>query len=489
MNDRDKERELENQEASSSNKLNDSISGYDSSGAEDTEKNENDNNIKTKNDFEAGNSFAGEYNRNLSLNVNKNEHSSKRNGISKSTAFIMASVLVIISILTTYTFVTAKNKSKIDQLETKLSNAISASERLQGAYEKIAEIDAAFKNYSVYDFDQDTLEKWMINGYLTGTGDTYAYYYTAEEMKRFFSDLNGESEGIGISVIYDAENYALEIISVFPGSSGEKAGVLVGDKIVTAGEEKKTVAELGYEGTVAMLRGEAGTKAVFTVYRNGEYVDFEVERAEYTEVSVTAHICSTDASVGIIRISSFNTATVEQFKSAIKELTDKGAEKLVFDVRYNPGGELNSVCQILDLLLPEGPIIRASSGADKEISIIQSSDKNELNMPMAVLVNGSTASAGELFTAALKDYNKAVIVGVTTYGKGTMQSTRYLSDGSGLKLTTEYYYPPFSDNYNGVGISPDVVIEQDKALENVNFYKITDEQDTQLQAAIAAFNK
>ena len=174
--------------------------------------------------------------------------------------------------------------------------------------------------------------------------------------------------------------------------------------------------------------------------------------------------------------------------NAVETLTAEGCEKLVIDLRYNPGGELSSIVTTLDYILPEGPIIRIFDANGKEVDAYYS-ESGELDVPMAVLVNENTASAAELFTAAVRDYDKAVIVGTTTYGKGCMQSTIPLSDGGAVTVTNHMYNPPFSDNYHGVGIVPDVEVELDESLEDKNFYKITDEEDNQLTAAVEALNK
>ena len=165
-------------------------------------------------------------------------------------------------------------------------------------------------------------------------------------------------------------------------------------------------------------------------------------------------------------------------------MVQSGVTSLIFDVRYNPGGELDSITQILDYLLPEGPIIRTVDRDGNWDAIY--SNAASLDMPMAVLVNGSTASAAELFTSALKDYGKAIVVGTQTYGKGTMQTVIPLDDGSAISISTRMYYPPFSENYEGVGIKPDIIVEMADEVKNINIYKITDHQDTQLQAAIEA---
>ena len=190
----------------------------------------------------------------------------------------------------------------------------------------------------------------------------------------------------------------------------------------------------------------------------------------------------------MVKITGFDRATPDQFFAAVQTLLDGGCTRLVVDVRNNPGGELQAICTVLDYLLPYGPVIRTVDREGNE-EVIYRSDAKALDVPMAVLVNENTASAGELFCSALQDYEKAVIVGTQTYGKGSMQTIRQLSDGSGLSVTYRYYCPPFSDNYDGVGVTPDVVVEPAGAMLEKNIYKITDEEDNQLQAAVAELNK
>ena len=199
------------------------------------------------------------------------------------------------------------------------------------------------------------------------------------------------------------------------------------------------------------------------------------------------HSYEADPTIGIIKILSFDLGTPAQFKEACETLIEGGATRFVFDVRYNPGGDLTSICSILDYLLPEGPIVHIvdAQGGEEVIN----SDASELDLPMCVLVNGNTASAAELFSSALQDYDKAELVGTTTYGKGTMQTIIRLSDNTGLGISYRMYNPPYSENYEGVGVKPDVEIEMDESLANKNIYKITDDEDTQLQKAIEILNK
>lgn len=356
------------------------------------------------------------------------------------------------------------------------------------------ELQQLYDDIYIDEIDEDELADYVAAGFIAGTGDTYAAYYNAEGYASLKEDMNGDMQGIGVSVIYNGEEKAIEIISVFPDSPAYENGIEPGDLVVYVsedGENYESVAEVGYNVALQMLKGEAGTTAAFALYRASNPDDlmyFEIERREVVEMTVSYRVYSLDSSVGIIQISSFDGKTPAQFEEAVNALVKEGVEKLVFDVRNNPGGELNSVCSILDMLLPEGPIIRTIDKSGEE-QVARESDANEIDMPMAVVVNSNTASAAELFSSSLQDYKKASIVGTVTYGKGCMQTMFPLSNGGCLSLTSALYCPPFSDNYNGIGVKPDVESELTGDAATKNLYKLTDEEDTQLKDAANTFNK
>lgn len=347
----------------------------------------------------------------------------------------------------------------------------------------LSAVDYVYSNYFYGDIDRDALEEALIYGYIYGTGDKYGEYMDAESYAEFTDDNNGKNVGIGINVIYNEDKGAIEVINVTSNSPAEEAGVAIGDLIVYVGNEK--VADLGYYSALAAMQGEAGTKADFTVERNGEILEFSISRAEITQNTAVGRMYA-DGITGIIRIEEFDATTPKQFKAAVKELTSKGAERLVFDVRYNPGGDLESIVSVLDYLLPEGPIIRIEDKDGNETT--RDSDAEYLDMPMAVLVNESTASAAELFASALQDYDAAVLVGKTTYGKGSMQTIVPLNNGAALRLTFKMYKPPYSDSYDGIGVVPDIDIDMADEVKNTSIYKLTDDEDTQLVRAIEYLN-
>jgi len=394
--------------------------------------------------------------------------------MSKRISIPAAIVLILLAVLLTFqiTFVTLQEKYRAQ---------IEAASLESSAYEKLEYVDALFRKYYVGEIDEEQLSDYLIRGYITGVGDKYASYMTADEFSAYMQESSGEMVGIGVHIIYNNDYGAMEVISVMRDSPALEAGVRAGDLIVTVGEE--SVAELGYYPAVAKMQGEIGTVAEFSVRRGENYsetVDFSITRDVVTDTTVESRIYGED--IGIVRITQFASNTGENVEKEVKALISQGVQKLIFDVRYNPGGALDGIVDTLDYLLPEGPIIRIVDKAGNEESI--SSDASCVDLPMVVLVNESTASAAELFSSALQDYDKAVLVGTTTYGKGTMQTVIRLPDDSGITISYRMYNPPYSDNYEGIGVIPDIELPLDEALADKNFYKITDEEDNQLQAAI-----
>lgn len=368
-------------------------------------------------------------------------------------------------------------------------NAADRSEFINKIAEKLSIVDKYYRNYYIGEMDDQVLMDSVIAGYVAGTGDKFAAYYTADAFEQFMNEIEGETVGIGISAIFNTDYKLIEVLSVNPDSPADKAGVMPGDLIATIGEEKASVVELGYYPAINMIRGEIGTEVVFSVLRGKDYtesVDFRIIRDRVISQSVLYHVYGPDNSVGYIKVTGFDQQTPQQFVDAVNALKKSGCDKLAIDMRYNPGGELISVVTVLDFLLPEGPIVRIFDASGEEVKRYNS-ERTELDMPMVILVNDSTASAAELFTSAVRDYDKALVVGTTTYGKGCMQTTLPLDDGSALTITYRMYSPPYSDNYHEIGIVPDIIVELDEALANKNIYKITDEEDNQLAAAVATF--
>ncbi len=347
---------------------------------------------------------------------------------------------------------------------------------------KLDYLDELTKKYFLNEISEDALSDYLPEAYIEALRDEYSYYMTKEEYEEMVKDNNADYHGIGVSVMFDSEKKMIEIVRIAGDSPALESGVRVGDFIYSI--EGKNVADIGYNESLELMKGEVDTVLNFSVERkNGENydkIDFSVKRKQLVEETVLYELIN--GNIGKIRILGFDGKTSEQFKNALDRLSEQGAERFVFDIRDNHGGTLDAVTKVLDMLLPKGTIMRIQDRTGKETVI--ESDENEITYPMVVITNGSTASAAEIFAAALRDYNKAQIVGEKTYGKGKMQSIFKLNDGSAVCITTQTYCPPYSDSYDGVGILPDKEVKLPDEFANVSLYKLAFEQDTQLQAAV-----
>ena len=438
--------------------------------------------------------------------------------------FILSTVsLVLAAVMITYTVSAAIYRQKLTDVQLQQSGGGDVYSDKGYPFELFSQfIDA----YTFGEVDEDAMMAAALKSYVAATGDRYAFYYTADEYAEYQKANTGHSEGIGINIIYSEtivngeKSLVIKIINVMKESPAAKFGLRVGDLIygVGIGEELKTVSEIGHDRALADLKGDAGTEAVFTVLRPDgeayERIDCKIVRAAVTSESVYYRVHSTDKTVGIVKILQFDLTTPENFKAAMDSLIKQGCTKFVFDVRYNPGGDLKSIEAVLSYFLKEGDVIIRTlykDGTDEVSKVavtnlegsyagcsVSTEDIGKYrrdNFKFTVLCNGSTASAAELFTATFRDYGIGTVVGTTTYGKGSMQSIislwKYGYNGA-LKLTVAKYFSGanggINDGYDGVGITPDVYCEQPEDIAQKNIYDITDEEDEQLKKAIDALN-
>lgn len=364
------------------------------------------------------------------------------------------------------------------------SKVKSVSEK-ESIYVRLSEMDTYIRANYINEIDEDLLNNSIMNGYIMGIDDRFARYYSAEEFAQQTQKESGIDVGLGFSFEKEQSGY-IKITEITPNSSSEKEGLLVGD-IVTAINNTDVIAyEGGYDEAVKLLNCDEGTKVKLHVKRKNlegvsEFfaVDVVSERTEI--ISVTGRLID---KIAYIKITTFNEKTPEQFKSVLNGLIGDGAEMIIFDVRDNLGGLTESLQSILDYILGEGDVVTAYYKDSSEV-VIKTTEADQIKLPMAVLVNGNTASCSELFALALRDEARAQIVGTKTYGKGVMQKTHKLSGGAAVKITVATLQTKDSGNYNGVGIVPnfEVVIPAE-----VELALLTEEQqleaDTQLIKAI-----
>lgn len=339
---------------------------------------------------------------------------------------------------------------------------------------KLKEIADRIESSFLYEVDGEKLTAYMLKGLMVGLDDPYANYYTEDEV-RTITELNeGEYYGIGITILQDAETGRFWVAGVYEGSPAWEAGIQTNDEILEVDGE--TVTGMDLTSLVAMIRQKK--KVAVKVQREKTELDFFMELTDVEIPTVSWEMLENQT--GYLKITEFDSITVEQFENAMAGLKEQGMEKLILDVRDNPGGILDSVCHILDDLLPEGLIVYTEdkNGNRQEYK----SDKKQIyEGPLAVLVNGNSASASEIFAGSIQDYGLGPVIGTTTYGKGVVQRTYLLEDGSALKLTAEKYYTAGGQGIDGNGITPDYVVEktEENAGQDMEYAEGNSRQDAE----------
>ena len=356
---------------------------------------------------------------------------------------------------------------------TEASNGVAYSGSTD---DKIRLLEGYINKYYYEDADGEQLKQGMYEGLVASLGDKYSEYYTEEEFEAVNNSSTGHYTGVGVVINQASDTLAITVAKVYPGSPAEESGIEVGDVIVAVDETDIT--SMKSDLVVSMVRGEEGTDVKMTVVRNGEKIDMNMTR-RVVDVQVVSYEML-EGNIGYIILDQFTDSAVDQFKAAINDLNSQGMEGLIVDVRDNPGGLLTSVKSILSMFLPEKQLLLYSMTKDGQKTCYYSEDGKIVddNLPLVVLINENSASAAEVFSGALKCYDRAELVGVTSFGKGIMQSTFKLGDGTGLKLTIGKYYLPDDSNIHGIGIEPDYVAELPEGVKNV--WSLEHAEDPQL---------
>ena len=346
------------------------------------------------------------------------------------------------------------------------------------AEQKLNLIDQTLKDFYFDDIDDSKVLDNIYKAYVNAYGDKYTVYYTADEYAKIQESSNGAYYGIGV-VVRKNDDGTILVVEPYDGAPGKEAGMRKNDVIVTVNGE--SVADQDLNSVVAKIKGDEGTTVNIGIRRDGsdDIAELTVTRRK-VEIKTVAYEMLDD-SVGLITISEFDKVTAQQFKEAYAQLETLGMKGLVIDIRSNPGGLLNVVVDMLDEILPDGLIVYTEDkyGNRQEYN---GSNPDVIDVPLAVLVNGESASASEIFAGAVQDYGAGTIIGTQTFGKGIVQTIRRMSDGSAIKYTMAKYFTPKGQDIHGHGVTPDIVEELSDEFNNLTEYDAS--KDNQLQKAI-----
>lgn len=348
---------------------------------------------------------------------------------------------------------------------------------------KINKIENLIDQYYLFDIDKNKQQEGAVEGYVKALGDPYSEFLTKEEMDSLNQQTEGEYAGVGI-VVTPSETGAITVVSAIKGSPAFEKGIKKDDIILKINGKDYNASQMN--DAVKVMKGKPNTDVKLTIAR------MENKTSKIFDVNITRRMISLTTvnsqkigDIGYINITQFDRKTDKEFIEQYENLKKQNVKSIVLDLRNNPGGLLDSTVKIADYLLPQGVIVKTVDKNKKED--VQKSDSSEQNLPMVVLVNGSSASASEILTGALKDYKKATVVGEKTFGKGIVQTIIPMDKGEGLKLTISEYFSPNGNKIHKQGVKPDVEIKLDEKAKGigVEFMK----EDNQLQKALEILNK
>lgn len=351
--------------------------------------------------------------------------------------------------------------------------------------DKLQELEKLIEERFIGEADPEALEDAAADAMVKATGDRWSYYIPASEYQLYQEQMQNAYVGVGVTIQADEESGGYLIAAVTEGGSAQEAGIQVGDLLIFVNDED--IRGTSTEHVRNLVRGKKGTTVKLGLLRLGQAIYFDVERRQVLTPVATFEMLSDH--IGYITINNFDSRCADECIQAIETLLKNGATKLIFDVRNNPGGYANELVELLDYLLPVGDLFRMETYDGKQS--VDKSDKNYLDVPMAVLVNEDSYSAAEFFAAALQEYEAAVVVGAPTVGKGYFQNTFQFSDGSAVSLSVGRYFTPKGVSLaEAGGLTPDVICTVDEETAAKIYYgTLAHEEDPQLQAAIEALKK
>lgn len=397
----------------------------------------------------------------------------------KAKVFFSILILLFVALLSYYLGSTNREELAINNDNKEVKSVLSDKKELNKIEKKLKTIESIIDAKFLYDYDPKQVEEGIYKGYVASLKDVYTEYYTKEEYKALNEQSEGSFGGVGIEVSGMSEQF-IEVIAPIKDTPADKAGIKTGDKIIKIDGKEFLAKDL--QEAVKMMRGEPGKEVVLTIQRlvnnKPETMDIKLKREIINVQSI--HFKMLDDNIGYIHITSFQSHTAEDFFKAYDELKEQGAEKLILDLRNNPGGLLDITLKIADFLLPKGEImsVKYKDGSSENYT----SDEKHEKIPMVTLINGGSASASEVLSGALKDYGRSVIMGENSFGKGVVQQVIPLGDDTGVKVTIAEYFSPKGNKIHGFGVNPNIKVELDDKAQAIGPEAL--DQDNQLKKAI-----
>lgn len=395
------------------------------------------------------------------------------NSVYKTIMTIIATAIVTSIITTVWIY----GSATLNSTESSIGNAAKSSSLAA----KLAVIRNKIDQEYIGDINENDLIEGAIKGYVSGLNDVYTEYLTVDEMSSFTEDIEGEFVGIGVYMTKDTERNLILVYGTIPDSPAEEAGLKTGD-IITSVDDVECNGD-DYDTIANSIKGIEGTQVKIGILRDGEELNFEIERKTVEVKHVTSQVL--DNNIGYIYISSFEGDVSTQFENAYNDLKNQGITSLIIDVRNNGGGIVDESLDIAEMMTDKGQTLLIESDKNGEEEIIKSEKDKTITMPIVLLVNEYSASASEILAGILKeDVDNCTLIGNTTYGKGVIQTLYPLTDGSGIKITTNEYFTPNHNKINKIGIEPDIKVD-----DYLFTGTLDKEKDTQLKKAIEELNK
>lgn len=403
----------------------------------------------------------------------KVKNKNKSNSVYKTIMTIVTTAIVTSIITTVWIY----GSAQLTSTESAIGNAAKSSSLAA----KLAVIRNKIDEEYIGEIDENDLIDGAIKGYVSGLNDVYTEYLTQDEMSTFTEDIEGEFVGIGVYITKDTERNLILVYGTIPDSPAEKAGLKTGD-IITSVDGVECNGD-DYDTITNSIKGKEGTKVKIGILRNDEEINFEIERKTVEVKHVTSQVL--DNNIGYIYISSFEGDVSTQFENAYNDLIKQGITSLIIDVRNNGGGIVNESLDIAEMMTDKGQTLLIESDKNGEEEVIKSEKDKTITSPIVLLVNEYSASASEILAGILKeDVDNCTLIGNTTYGKGVIQTLYTLTDGSGIKITTNEYFTPNHNKINKIGIEPNIKVD-----DYLFTGTLDKENDTQLKKAIEELNK